>query len=78
MFACRAYNRKPSGEPIVAEENQNQTGPVLLAIVGAFCGIAGTRFRGVLSLVLAGLSLVLVLTAITIYAKGRARPSSGK
>lgn len=62
----------------VANNNQNQTAPVLLAIVGAFCGIAGTRFRGVLSLVLAGLSLVLVLTAIVIYARGRARPSSSK
>lgn len=62
----------------VANDNQNQTAPVLLAIVGAFCGIAGTRFRGVLSLVLAGLSLVLVLTAIVIYARGRTHPSSSK
>jgi uncharacterized membrane protein YoaK (UPF0700 family) len=64
--------------PNVPEINQNQTAPVLLAIVGAFCGIAGTRFRGVLSLILAGLSLVLVLTAIVIYARGRERPSSSK
>ena len=60
----------------MAKDNQNQTAPVLLAIVGAFCGIAGTWFRGALSLVLAALSLVLVLTAITIYARGRARSSS--
>ncbi|HKW74698.1 MAG TPA: hypothetical protein VJN64_04175 [Terriglobales bacterium] len=62
----------------MAEDKQIQMAPVLLAIVGAFCGIAGTWFRGVFSLVLAALSLVLVLTAITIYARGRARPSSSK
>jgi hypothetical protein len=61
---------------MVAKDNQNQTAPVLLAIVGAFCGIAGTWFRGVLSLILAGLSLVLVLSAIAIYAIGRAGQSS--
>lgn len=55
------------------KDNQNQTGPVVLAIAGAFCGMAGTWFRGVLSLVLSVLSLVLVLTAIVIYARGRAR-----
>lgn len=57
----------------MAKDNQNQTGPVVLAIAGAFCGMAGTWFRGVLSLVLSVLSLVLVLTAIVIYARGRAR-----
>lgn len=57
----------------MAKDYTNQTGPVVLAIAGAFCGMAGTWFRGVLSLVLSVLSLVLVLTAIVIYARGKAR-----
>jgi hypothetical protein len=61
----------------MASNKQNQTGPVLLAIAGAFCGIAGTWFRGVLALVLAGFSLALVLTAIIIYAR-RTRQATGE
>ncbi|MGH9568397.1 MAG: hypothetical protein ACRD4F_02070, partial [Candidatus Angelobacter sp.] len=60
------------------ENKQNQNGPVVLAISAAFLGMAGTWFRGWLSLVLAGLCLVLVIAAIALLARNNSAPSPRK
>lgn len=60
---------------MLVENKQNQNGPVILAITAAFLGIAGTWFRGWLSLVLAGLCLVLVIAAIVLFARSSSASS---
>jgi hypothetical protein len=63
---------------MLVENKQNQNGPVILAITAAFLGIAGTWFRGWLSLVLAGLCLVLVIAAIVLFARNSSASSPRK